>query len=71
MQIGDIVEIKNWNGAAKDSRNRGKILRVNGQHVWSNSRSLSSRKNSLAEILWQNGRTGWVATNRLRKVTAA
>ena len=71
MQIGDIVEIKDWKGAAKDSRNRGKILRVNGQHVWSNSRSLSNRKNSLAEILWQNGMTGWVATNRLQKVTAA
>ena len=71
MQIGDIVEIKDWKGAAKDSRNRGKILRVNGHHVWSAGRSLSNRKNSLAEILWQNGKTGRVATNRLQKVTAA
>ena len=71
MQIGDIVEIRDWNGAARDSREHGKILRVNGQHVWSNSRSLSKRKNSLAEILWQNGKTGWVATNRLQKVSAA
>ena len=71
MQIGDIVEIKDWKGAAKDSRNRGKILRADGQHLWSASRSLSKNREGLVEILWQDGITGWVATNRLRKVNAA
>lgn len=66
MQIGDIVEIGDWKGASKDSRKCGKILKMDGHHSWSAKKEYRS---SLTEVLWQNGKTGWVATNRLRKIT--
>jgi len=67
MHIGDIVEIVDWKGSKPDSRKHGKLLRIDGRHRWSHKKDLSQHVEAIAEVMWQDGHIGWVATNRLQK----
>lgn len=69
MQVGDIVKIEDWKGSAPDKRKHGKVLRIAGQHRWSSNQIFNTRSEGLAEILWQDGATGWVSASRLGKVS--
>ena len=70
MQVGDIVEIGNWKGATPDERKHGKVLRFEGHHRWSSLKSFHAGRELLAEVLWQNGHTGWILASRLEKSIA-
>jgi hypothetical protein len=70
MQLGDIVKIEDWKGSNPDARKHGKVLRIAGHHRWASKKSFKSRKEGLAEVLWQDGAVGWVSTSRLGKVCA-
>jgi len=64
MQIGDIVEIVDWKGARPDTRKCGTVVRLQGNHRWSGKRRVNKNQ-VLAEVLWQDGQTGWVLSSRL------
>jgi|TARA_B110000196_G_scaffold204839_1_gene175555 hypothetical protein len=66
MHIGDIVKIVDWKGSKPDSRKSGKVLRINGRHVWTKKDEVL-RGCTLAEVMWQDGHVGWVAAKRLEK----
>ena len=67
MHIGDIVEIVDWKGSKPDDRKHGKLLRIDGRHRWTQKKDLNLSGESIAEVMWQDGHIGWVATNRLQK----
>ena len=65
MQVGNVVEIIDWKGSKPDSRKHGTVVRVQGKHRWSVDKRVSSGKDVLAEVLWQDGQIGWVLASRL------
>ena len=65
MYVGDIVEIGDWKGSPPDERKHGKVLRIDGHHRWSSKKGGSTRREALAEVLWQNGHVGWISASRL------
>lgn len=73
MQIGNVVEIVDWKGAKPDNRKYGTITRIHGKHRWSidkqMKRSNCLQKDVLAEVLWQDGCTGWVLSSRLAEIS--
>ena len=65
MQIGNVVKIIDWKGSKPDSRKHGTVVRIQGKHRWSVDKRVNSGKDTLAEVLWQDGHVGWVLTSRL------
>ena len=72
MQIGDLVKISDWKGSKPDSRKHGTVLRLDGKHRWSSRVKVygetSLKREGLAEVLWQDGHTGWILLTRLETI---
>ena len=70
MQIGDVVQIIEWNGSRPDERKHGTVVRLQGSHRWSGKKRLSKKDEEiLTEVLWQNGFVGWILSSRLGRLT--
>ncbi len=69
MQVGNVVEIVDWKGSKPDNRKHGTVIRIQGKHRWSVDKRVDSKKDVLAEVLWQDGHRGWVLASRLDKAT--
>ncbi len=63
--VGDIVKIVDWKGSKPDSREVGTVIRFEGSHRWNRRWSGMQNRESLAEVLWQDGQTGWILSSRI------
>ncbi len=72
MKIGDLIKIKdseaglNINGV-RDTRRHGIVHRLD---VYGGTESLRPLRvpEPIAEVLWNDGSTGWIATNRVEVI---
>ena len=63
VKVGDLIRIVDWRGGEPDSRDIGTVLRLS-QYKTSQKMKYGATE-SLSEILWNDGKIGWILTDRL------
>lgn len=63
VQVGDLIRVNDWKGGKPDERGIGTVLQMS---EYKPSHKLKYQlTESLSEILWQDGKIGWILTDRL------
>jgi len=66
VKVGDLIRIADWNGAKPDGRSIGTVIQMSSYKP--SHKQKYEITQSLSEILWQDGKLGWILTSRLAKV---
>ena len=66
VKVGDLIRITDWKGAKPDSRSIGTVIQISSYKP--SQKPKYEMTQSLSEILWQDGRLGWILTSRLARV---
>ena len=63
IKVGDLIQVIDWRGSKPDNRDIGTVLQLSD---YKPSHKLKySLTESLSEVLWQDGKIGWILTDRL------
>jgi len=63
IKAGDLIKVLDWKGSKPDDRIVGTVLQLSELELQTKTKYRKTQ--SLSEVLWQDGKIGWILTERL------